>query len=68
LEVVLVIGDKSGHHRARVEDSPDESLDAEGLQKSKVAVASGSNPGVHANVAPLKHRHVAKNPARNEKK
>jgi hypothetical protein len=31
-------------HRARVEDSLDESFDAEGLRKLRVAVASTSNP------------------------
>jgi hypothetical protein len=45
-----VIGDKSGDCRARVEDGPDEGLNAEGLQKLKVTVASVSNPGVHAHV------------------
>ena len=60
-EVVRVIGDKSGDHKARVEDSPDEDIDAEGLRKLKVAVASVSNPGARVNVAPLKHRHVIRN-------
>jgi hypothetical protein len=55
-----VIGDKSGDCRARVEDAPDEGLNAEGLQKLKVIVASVSNPGVHANVAPLKHKPVTR--------
>jgi hypothetical protein len=58
--VAQVIGDKSGDRRATVEDIPDDSLDAEGLQKSKVAVASVSSPGACVNMAPLKHRHVTK--------
>ena len=65
-EMARVIGDRSGDRRARVEDSPDEGLHAEGLRKSKVAVASVSNPGARANAAPLKHRHVTKIPARYE--
>jgi hypothetical protein len=65
-EVAQVISDKSGNHRARVEDCPDEGFDAERLRKSKVGVASASNPGARANAAPLKHRHVTETPTRNE--
>ena len=65
-EVARVISDQNGDRRAKVEDCPDESLDAEGLQNSKVAVASVSNPGAHANVTPLKHRHVTKNSSQDE--
>jgi len=65
-EVARVIGDKSGDRRARVEDIPDEDLDAERLQKSKVAVASVSSPGACANTTPLKHRHVTGNSTHSE--
>jgi len=65
-EIARVVKDWSGDHRARVEDGLDESLDAERLQKSKVAVASASNLGARENVAPLKHRHVTGNSTHNE--
>jgi len=65
-EVARVISDKSGDCRAGVEDGLDEGLDAERLQKLKVAVASTSNPGACANAAPLKHRHVTETPTCNE--
>jgi hypothetical protein len=65
-EVARVIGDKIRDCRATVEDVPDESLDVEGLRKSKVAVASVSSPGACANTAPLKHRHVTKDSSHDE--
>ncbi|KIM88296.1 hypothetical protein PILCRDRAFT_3315 [Piloderma croceum F 1598] len=65
-EVARVISDQNGDRRARVEDCLDESLEAEGLRKSKVAVASISNLGAHANATPLKHRHVTKNSSHDE--
>ena len=61
-----VVRDRSGSHRARVEDDLDESLNVEELRKPKVAVASASNPGARADVAPLKHRHVTGNSTHNE--
>ena len=61
-----VVRDRSGSHWARVEDDLDESLNVEELRKLKVAVASASNPGARADVAPLKHRHVTGNSTHNK--
>jgi Reverse transcriptase (RNA-dependent DNA polymerase) len=44
--------------KATVEDCLDSS--AEGIRKTKVAVASASNPGAHMCEAPLRHREVEK--------
>jgi hypothetical protein len=44
--------------KATVEDCLDSG--AEGIRKTKVAVASASNPGAHTCEAPLKHREVIK--------
>jgi hypothetical protein len=65
-EVMQVVRDRSGSHRARLEDDLDESLNVEELRKPKVAVASASNPGARADVAPLKHRHVTGHSTHNE--
>jgi hypothetical protein len=42
---------------AKVKDCDDD--EAEGIQKTKVAIASASNPGAHDNAAPLKPRYVS---------
>ena len=59
-EVAHVIREQTGPCLARVEDGKDYDLDAEGLQKTEVTMASTSNPGVCENAAPLKHRHINK--------
>jgi hypothetical protein len=61
VQVEFVGGAGAPNQRATVEDCTDD--EAEGIQNTKVAVASASNPGVHDSATPLKPRHVS-NPSK----